>query len=49
MVNKGQDGVSIEQQPLTRTTVRDIGQLVGADVQLLRQNLPVAVGLIEYR
>lgn len=48
VVNKRQDCVAVEQQPLTGTTVRDIGQLVGRDVQLLRQNLPVAVGLIEH-
>ena len=48
VVNKGQDHVAEEQQPFTLTGVSDVGKLMGRNVQLLRQNLPVSVRLIEH-
>ena len=49
MIDKGQDHVAEKQQPFALAGVGHIGKLVGRDIKLLRQNLPVSVGLIEYR
>ena len=49
MIDKGQDHVAEKQQPFTFARVGHIGKLVGRDVELLCKNLPVSVGLIEYR
>ena len=49
MVNKGQDHVAEEQQPLTLAGMGDVGKLMGRDVELLCENLPIAICLIEYR
>ena len=38
VVNKGQNCVAVEQQTFTGTAVRNVGQLVGRDVQLLGKN-----------
>lgn len=46
-VDKRQNRVALKQQSLTFAGMGHIGQLMGADVQLLGQNLPVTVGLIE--
>ena len=48
MVHKRQNGIAIEQQTLAGAAVGDVGELVGRDVQLLGEDLPVAVGLIEH-
>ena len=48
-VDKRQNRVAVKQQSLTFAGMGHIGKLMGADVQLLGQNLPVTVGLIEYR
>ena len=47
-VDKRQNRVAVKQQSLTFAGMGHIGQLMGADVQLLGQNLPVTVGLIEH-
>ena len=44
VVNKGQDHVTEKQQPLTFAGVGHIGKLMGRDVELLCENLPVSVG-----
>ena len=49
MVNKGQDHVAEEQQPFALAGVGHIGKLVRRNIELLCENLPVAVRLIEYR
>ena len=42
-VDKRQNRVAVKQQSLTFAGMGHIGQLMGADVQLLGQNLPVTV------
>ena len=39
---EGQDNIAIEHQALTLAGMGDVGQLVGGDIQLLGENLPVA-------
>ena len=41
VVHKRQNGIAIKQQTLAGAAVRDIGELMGTDVQLLGQNLPI--------
>lgn len=48
VVNEGQDRVAVEQQPLALAGVGHIRKLMRRNVELLRQNLPVASGLIEH-
>jgi len=48
VVHKRQNGIAIEQQALAGAAVGDVGELVGRDVQLLGEDLPVAVSLIEH-
>ena len=48
MVNKGQDHVTEKQQPFTFAGVGHIGKLMRADIELLCEDLPVSVGLIEH-
>ena len=47
-VHKGQDDVAVEQQPLAFARVGHIGQLVGRDIELLGEDLPVTGGLVEH-
>ena len=49
MVNKGQDYVTEKQQPFTFAGVGNVGKLMRADIELLCENLSIAVRLIEYR
>ena len=49
MVNKGQDHVAEEQQTFAFAGVGHIGKLVGRNVELLCENLPITIRLIEYR
>ena len=49
MVNKGQDHVAKKQQPFALAGVGHIGKLVGRDVELLCEDLPISICLIEYR
>lgn len=44
-VDKRQNRVAVKQQSLTFAGMGHIGQLMGADVQLLGQNLPVTVSI----
>lgn len=48
MVNEGQDHVSIEQKTFALAGMSYIGKLVGTDIQLVRQNLPVTGSLVEH-
>ena len=48
MVNKGQDRVAVEQQPLALAGVGHIRKLMRRNVELLCENLTVASGLIEH-
>ena len=47
MVYKRNGGVPEEQKPFAGVGVGHIGKLVGADTELLRQNLPVPLCLGE--
>ena len=49
MVNKGQDHVAEKQQSLAFAGVGHIRKLMGRDVELLCEDLPITVRLIEYR
>ena len=48
VVRKGQDNIVKEQQPVARFGVGHIGKLLRRNAQPLRQNLPVAGGLVEH-
>ncbi len=48
VVRKGQDHIVEEQQPVARLGIGHIGKLFRGDVQPLRQDLPVAGGLVEH-
>ena len=47
-VHKGQDDVAIKQQPFAFAGVGHIAELMGRDVELLCQDLPVARGLVQH-
>ena len=49
VVNKGQDHVAEKQQTFALAGVGHIGKLMGRDIELLCEDLPIAVRLIEYR
>ena len=49
MINERQNDIAEKQQPFALAGVGHIGKLMGRDVELLCENLPVSVGLIEYR
>ena len=45
MIGKGYDGVAVDQQALAFTGLRDIGELMGGDVELFCENGTVAGSL----
>lgn len=47
-VYKRKNDVAIKKQPFAFTAVGDIRELMGRDIELLGENLPVAAGLIEH-
>ena len=49
MIDKGQDHVTEKQQSFALAGMGDVRKLMGRNVELLRQNLPVSIRLIEYR
>ncbi len=48
MVDKRYDYIPIKQKPLTGIGICHIGKLVGGDIQLPGQDLPVTGGLVEH-
>jgi hypothetical protein len=48
VVNKGQDHVTEKQQPFTFAGVGNVGKLMRADIELLCEDLPITVRLIEH-
>ena len=48
MVNKGQDHVTEKQQPFALAGVGNIGKLMGRDVELFCEDLPVSCRLIQH-
>ena len=48
VVNKGQNHVTEKQQSFTLAGVGHIGKLMGRDIELFCENLPIAVRLIEH-
>ena len=48
MIDKGDDHIPEEQKPLAGTGMSHIGKLVRGNPQLLRQNLPVSLGLVQH-
>ena len=49
VIDKRQNDAAVEQQALTFAGVGHIGQLMGRDIELFGQNLPVPASLVEYR
>ena len=48
VIREGQDDIVEEQQPVARFGIGHIGKLLRGDIQPLRQDLPVAGGLVEH-
>ena len=49
MIDKGDNHIPKEQKPLAGAGMGHIGKLVRGNPQLLRQNLPVSLGLVVER
>ena len=49
MILEGNDGIPVKKKSFPFIAVRDKGQLVRTDIELLRQDLAVAACLVQYR
>ena len=49
MIDERQNHIAEKQQPFAFAGVGHIGKLVGRNIELLCEDLPVSVRLIEYR
>lgn len=47
-VNKRQNDIAVKQKPLALAGMGHIGELMGADIELLGQDLPIPASLVEH-